>query len=103
MSPLSASTITAAVFSPTPGMSVSRPASARRRSSSSGTSETSRAARRKACRRYDGARPRISSSAMRSSASTGVTPGNGTGRAARGALVYSDAGGLTEWPKVLAC
>ena len=40
---------------------------------------------------------------MRSSASTGVTPRNGTGRPASGALVYSDAGGLTEWPKVLAC
>ena len=95
--------MTAAVFSPTPGMSVSRPLSARRRSSSSGTRDTSRAARRNACTRYDGARPRISSSAIRSSASTGVTPPKVPVRGRRRALVYSDAGGLTEWPKVLAC
>src|SRR5439155_16484389 len=39
-----------------------------------GMRDTSRAALRKACCRYDGARPRINSSAIRSSASTGVTP-----------------------------
>ena len=46
---------------------------------------------------------------MRSSASTGVTPANGTravrlAAAARNVGSYTRGpGGLTEWPKVLAC
>ena len=82
--------LTVAVVSPTPGMSFNRPASARKRSSDSGTREISRAARRNACWRGAGARPRNRRSAMRSRASTGVMglkvpPAQGV---PGGALVY---------------
>ena len=67
--------MTAAVLSPTPGMSCRRPFSSRRSSSSIGTRfdlVAPRAGTPATCRR--GSRPRTSRSAMRSRASTGVTP-----------------------------
>src|SRR5215475_4399073 len=65
--------MTAAVVSPTFGISCRRPASARNRSSDSCTRPTARDARRNACTRYAGSPLRARSSAMRSRASTGFT------------------------------
>src|SRR5262249_22403911 len=67
----SACSMTPAVLLPTPGRSCRRPCSARARSLSVGTSRTVADARRNACTLYVAPRPRSSSVATSSSASTG--------------------------------
>ncbi len=57
-----------------PGRSCSRPVVGEELQLRSARATTSRAARRKACWRWAGSRPRMRRSAMRSRASTGVTP-----------------------------